>query len=61
MGEASFGEFNIAVFGLEGTVKSCGNNTRLGVVTSMVVSSHGFIARSKGFDTILYVNFKCGG
>jgi hypothetical protein len=58
MGETSFNEFNIAVYGLRVTVKSSVNNTRCGVVASTVVSSHGFIARGKGFDTILYFNFK---
>ena len=58
MGETSFNEFNIAVFGLRVTVNSCGNNTRFGVVASVVVSSHGFIARGNGFGTILYVNCK---
>lgn len=39
MGEASFSEFNIAVFGLKVTVKSSGKNTSFGVVASTVVSS----------------------
>jgi hypothetical protein len=51
-------ETNIAVFGLRGSVKSSGNNTRFGVVASMVVSLHGSVCRSTGFDKTLNVNFK---
>jgi len=49
MGETSFDEFNIAVFGLRVTVKSSGNNTGFAVVASLVVLSQGFIARGKSF------------
>jgi len=37
MGETSFNEFNIAVFGLRVNVKSSCNNTSFGVVASVVV------------------------
>lgn len=52
MGEMSCNETNITVFGLRGIVKSSGNNTRFGVGAFMVETSHGFISRRKGFDTI---------